>query len=127
MVNNYVKLKKEGKDISPLELGNLDAKRDFTDIRDVVAAYWQIVNEGIPGQIYNVCVGKSISIQNVLDKLIIFSERKIPITVDPSKLRKSDVPDFIGYNKKLRNIGWTPKYTIEESLDDLLKWIRALD
>ena len=110
---------------SSIKIGNLEAKRDFTDIRDVVEAYWQILNEGAPGEIYNVCVGKSISIQNILDKLIIFSGRNIPTIVDQSKLRKSDVPDFIGYNRKLKNIGWTPKFTIEQSLEDLLSWIRA--
>jgi GDP-4-dehydro-6-deoxy-D-mannose reductase len=110
---------------SSIKIGNLEAKRDFTDIRDVVEAYWQIINEGAPGEIYNVCVGKSISIQNILDKLIIISGRNIPTIVDQSKLRKSDVPDFIGYNSKLKNIGWAPKFTIEQSLEDLLSWIRA--
>jgi GDP-4-dehydro-6-deoxy-D-mannose reductase len=110
---------------SSIKIGNLDAKRDFTDIRDVVAAYWQIINDGVPGQIYNVCVGKSISIQNILDKLIGFSGKNIQTTIDQSKLRKSDVPDFIGCNTKLKKIGWTPKYTIEQSLEDLLNRTRA--
>ena len=102
----------------------MDARRDFTDIRDVVEGYWQILNEGSPGQIYNVCSGKSISIQNILDKLISLSGRDIPTTIDQTKLRKSDVPDFIGCNNKLIKIGWAPKFTIEKSLEDLLRWFR---
>jgi GDP-4-dehydro-6-deoxy-D-mannose reductase len=112
---------------SSIKIGNLEAKRDFTDIRDVISAYWQIINVGAPGELYNVCIGKSISIQNILDKLIVLSGKNILTIVDQSKLRKSDIPDFIGNNDKLKSIGWTPKFTIEQSLADLLSWIRLSD
>lgn len=112
---------------SGIKIGNLEAKRDFMDIRDVVAAYWQIINEGTPGHIYNVCVGRSISIQNILDYLISLSEKEVPTIVDQSKIRKSDVPDFLGSNDKLKNIGWIPKFSIEKSLEDLLAWTRVSD
>ncbi len=109
---------------SSIKIGNLEAKRDFTDIRDVVRAYWNIINWGTPGEVYNVCLGKSISIQEVLDKLIVISGKKVTIEIDEFKLRKADVPDFVGDNNKLKSIGWLPRFDIEESLEDLLVWIR---
>ena len=107
-----------------IKVGNLDAKRDFTDIRDVVNAYWIIINSGIAGEVYNVCMGKSIKIKDILDKLIAFSGKYVSVEIDKNKLRPSDVPDFVGDNTKLKNLGWMPKYTIDNSLLELLEWRR---
>jgi len=105
-------------------VGNLKAKRDFTDIRDVVNAYWKIINSGKAGEVYNICSGKSIKIQEIVDKLIKFSGRNIPIEIDKNKFRPSDVPYFVGDNMKLKSLGWAPKYTIDNSLSELLEWWR---
>lgn len=108
-----------------VKVGNLDARRDFTDIRDVVNAYWIITNNGKAGEVYNVCTGKSIKIQDILDKLIIHSGKHVLVEIDKNKLRQSDVPDFVGDNTKLRSIGWMPQYTIDDSLNELLEWWRS--
>ena len=108
-----------------IKVGNLDAKRDFTDIRDVVNAYWRIINSGKAGEVYNVCMGKSIKIQEILNKLIASSGKDMLVEIDTNKLRPSDVPDFVGDNMKLNNIGWIPQYTIDNSLKDLLEWWRS--
>ncbi|MFA4934063.1 MAG: GDP-mannose 4,6-dehydratase [Candidatus Omnitrophota bacterium] len=108
-----------------IKVGNLEAKRDFTDIRDVVSAYWRIINSGKAGEVYNVCTGKSIKIQEILNKLITFSGKDILLEIDKNKLRPSDVPDFVGDNIKLSSLGWIPQYTIENSLIDLLEWWRG--
>jgi len=113
----------EGK-ASSIKIGNLEAKRDFLDMRDITDAYWKILIKGKPGEIYNVCRGESLKIQSILDKLIDFSGKDIAIQVDPAKLRKSDVPDFIGDNQKLIEIGWTPKYKMDQTLLDLLNSLR---
>jgi GDP-4-dehydro-6-deoxy-D-mannose reductase len=113
----------EGK-ASSIKIGNLEAKRDFLDMRDITDAYWKILIKGKPGEIYNVCRGESLKIQSILDKLINFSGKDIAIEVDPAKLRKSDVPDFIGDNQKLIEIGWTPKYKMDQTLLDLLNSLR---
>jgi len=113
----------EGK-ASSIKIGNLEAKRDFLDMRDITDAYWKILIKGKPGEIYNVCRGESLKIQSILDKLIDFSGKDIAIEVDPTKLRKSDVPDFIGDNQKLTEIGWTPKYKMDQTLLDLLNSLR---
>jgi GDP-4-dehydro-6-deoxy-D-mannose reductase len=111
--------------VASIKIGNLEAKRDFTDIRDVVLAYWQIINKGMPGEIYNVCIGKSIAINEILNILINLSGKKIPFENDESKMRKADVPDFIGNNSKLINLGWAPQYEITESLSGLLNSFRV--
>lgn len=110
--------------IKSVKVGNLEAKRDFTDIRDVVKAYWAVINSGNAGEVYNVCSGKSIKIQEILDKLIKFSGKDISVEIDENKLRPSDVPDFVGDNMKLKSMGWMPEYTIDDSLTELLEWWR---
>lgn len=110
--------------IKSIKVGNLETKRDFTDIRDVVNAYWKIVNDGKPGEVYNVCRGKSIAIREILDKLIKYSWKDISVETDINNLRPSDVPEFIGDNTKLKNIGWKPEYSIDDSLKSLLDWWR---
>lgn len=110
--------------IKSIKVGNLEVKRDFTDIRDVVNAYWRVINKGKTGEVYNVCSGKSIKIQEILEKLIKFSGKDVSVKIDKNKLRPSDIPDFVGDNQKLRSIGWAPKYNIEDTLKDLLDWWR---
>ena len=107
--------------IKSIKVGNLKAKRDFTDIRDIVAAYWKVINKGQVGEVYNVCSGKSVSIKEILNKLIKLSKKDLSVEVDTNKLRPSDVPDFIGDNTKLKNVGWRPKYSISDSLNALLE------
>ncbi|CEG13855.1 GDP-6-deoxy-D-mannose reductase [groundwater metagenome] len=109
-----------------ITVGNLDAKRDFLDIRDVVRAYVDIITNGKPGKIYNVCRGKSISIQEIFNILIKNSNNKnIKIKIDSAKLRPSDVPNFVGDNSRLMNdTGWEPEIKIEKTLKDIIKFWR---
>ncbi|HAM37819.1 MAG: hypothetical protein A2474_04090 [Elusimicrobia bacterium RIFOXYC2_FULL_34_12] len=107
-----------------IQVGNLIAKRDFSDIRDVINAYWRIINYGKAGEIYNVCSGTSVSIQEILDRLIKYSNKTIKVEVDKDKLRPSDVPDFVGDNTNLKKIGWSQKYTLEDTLSAVLNWWR---
>ena len=111
----------EKDNLKSINTGNLMAKRDFTDIRDIVNAYWQVIDKGEVGQVYNVCSGRSLAIQEILNKLIGFLQKKIPVEVDASKLRPFDIPDFIGDNTKLKGLGWEPKYSIDDSLKALLE------
>jgi GDP-4-dehydro-6-deoxy-D-mannose reductase len=111
----------ENNRIKNIKVGNLEAKRDFTDIRDVANAYWEIVNKGEAGKVYNVCRGQSISIKEILDKLVNFSEGNIVIEIDINKLRPSDVPDFVGDNTNLKQLGWVPRYSLNDSLNTLLE------
>ena len=113
--------------ISPiLRVGNLKARRDFLDIRDVVRSYWEIVRQGRPGVVYNVCRGSSVAIEDVLTRLIGMSSVRISVEVDSSKLRPIDVPDFVGDNTRLRHdTHWTPQISLDSSLCDVLDFWRA--
>jgi len=113
-------------DISQIRVGNLDARRDFSDVRDVVRAYTTIVRKGVPGEPYNVCSGSAISIGDVLRKLVSFSDHNFEVVPDPEKFRPSDLPLLLGSSQKLReHTGWAPVYDIDATLSDLLNYWRA--
>lgn len=106
-------------------VGNLEAKRDYTDVRDMVKAYWLALEKGEPGEVYNISSGKSYSIKQVLDMLLQLTNTKIETKVDPNRLRPSDVPILLGDNTKFRNkTGWEPSIPFEQTLIDLLNYWR---
>lgn len=104
-----------------LQVGDLTAKRDFTDVRDIVNAYHLLLLKGKPGEAYNVASGRAISIQYLLDTLLSFANINIKITVDPARLRPSNVPILEGDIRKLREAtDWVPSRAIEDTLKDIL-------
>lgn len=106
-------------------VGNLEAKRDYTDVRDMVQGYWLAVKRCKPGVVYNICRGKAYSIKTVLDILLSYSNSKVKIKRDPARLRPSDVPILIGDNSKfIKQTGWSPKIPFEQTLKDLLQFWR---
>ncbi len=108
-----------------MNVGNLEAKRDFTDVRDMVRAYWLSLEKGIPGTVYNICSGTSHSIKDILDMLIDLSGVKVEIRKDKERLRPSDVPLLEGDNGKFReDTSWEPEIPIEKTLSDLLDFWR---
>ena len=114
-----------GKQEGVIRVGNLDAKRDFTDIRDVVRAYHRILNNTKEADIFNVCSGYSVSIRTILQKLLAKTDVKVLIQKDPQKLRKLDVPDFKGDNSKLiAKTGWEREVPMDKMLTDVLDWHR---
>lgn len=108
-----------------MKVGNLDAKRDFTDVRDVVRAYWALAREGKTGQIYNVASGHGRTIKEVLQTLLDQVAVDIKIQQSPSAMRPSDAPVLIGdINKIITETGWRPQFSIEETLEHLLEYWR---
>ncbi|MBX3054321.1 MAG: GDP-mannose 4,6-dehydratase [Caldilineaceae bacterium] len=104
-----------------LRVGNLESVRDFTDVRDVVAAYWLAIQRGEPGAVYNVGSGRGYSIQTVLDTLLAMSDAPIRIEQDPTRLRPSDVPVMICDNRRLVEVtGWQPNIELRHTLQDVL-------
>ncbi len=102
-------------------VGNLDAKRDFTDVRDVVRAYWSIIQDGTPGEAYNVGSGEAHSVRWVLETLLDLTPVQVEVVVDPHRLRPSDVPVSVCDNRKLGDAtGWRPQIALTDSLRDLL-------
>ena len=106
-------------------VGNLSAIRDFTDVRDMVRAYWLALQKAKPGETYNICSGKGIVIKHCLEMLLKLSRKKIKIEIDPARLRPSDVEILIGDNTKFcKQTGWKPQIPFKKTLSDLLDYWR---
>lgn len=104
-----------------LLVGNLEAKRDFTDVRDIVRAYRLLLENGKPGETYNICSGTSKSGQEILDAILAAAGIETTITQDPSRMRPSDAPDIYGSHDKLTtDTGWQPRIPLETTLSDVL-------
>jgi GDP-4-dehydro-6-deoxy-D-mannose reductase len=110
---------------SVISAGNLDAKRDFTDVRDTVVAYWLSLEKGKEGEVYNIGSGKSYSMKEILDMLLSMASINIKVEVDPTRLRPSDVPVLVCDCTKFTQLtGWKPKIPFQQSLQDLLDYWR---
>ena len=109
-----------------LHVGNLDARRDFTDVRDMVRGYWLALEKGRPGEVYNICRGRAWSIREVLDLLLSMTQTGIEVRQDPARLRPSDVPILLGDNRKfVEATGWRAEIPFEHTLRDMLEYWRA--
>jgi GDP-4-dehydro-6-deoxy-D-mannose reductase len=109
-----------------ISVGNLDARRDLTDVRDTVRAYKLIVERGQPGRPYNVCSGKAMAIRELLDLLLAHARVPVTVKVDPARLRPNDTPLLLGDPSRLRDeLGWKPQIPIEQTINDLLEYWRA--
>jgi GDP-4-dehydro-6-deoxy-D-mannose reductase len=105
-----------------LKVGNLEAVRDFTDVRDVVRAYWLLLEKGEAGAAYNVCSGRGRRIRELLDLLLSASRARVEVQVEPERLRPADVPAQVGDPSRLRAAtGWEPRIALERTLADLLE------
>lgn len=105
-----------------IRVGNMSARRDFTDVRDVVEAYWLALTRGDAGEAYNVGSGKAHAIQEILDILVAASRVPITVEVDPERMRPSDVPLVICDAGKLRRkTGWAPRISFQQSVLDALE------
>ncbi len=108
-----------------IRVGNLDAKRDFTDVRDMVRAYWLAVTKATPGEVYNLGSGRDITIRALLDLLIGMSDVQVEVEIDPDRLRPSDVEVLLADSSKFRGeTGWEPVIPLETTLSDLLDFWR---
>ena len=104
-----------------MQVGNLEAKRDFSDVRDVVRAYTMLMEKGIAGETYNVGSGRAVPIRELLDTMLSLSRESIAVEQDPARMRPSDVPLIEADTSKLReDTGWAPIYPLEETLTAML-------
>ena len=108
-----------------MHVGNLEAQRDFLDVRDVVAAYVLLLANGRPGEVYNICSGRPVAIREVLRQLITIAHVPVEIRDDPERMRSSDLPILSGDATKLRaETGWEPQYSLAASLRDIYAALR---
>ena len=108
-----------------IHVGNLESVRDFTDVRDMVRAYWLALEHGEPGAVYNICSGKGYPIRQVLETLLALAQVKVEIREDPERMRPSDVPVLVGDCSRFRRItGWAPTIPFDTTLADVLGYWR---
>jgi GDP-4-dehydro-6-deoxy-D-mannose reductase len=117
----------EGGRRSPvIRTGNLEVRRDITDVRDMVRAYWLALELGQPGAVYNICSGAVYSLQEVLDCLRAHTSVAVEVVTDPSRLRHYDLPLLAGNCQVFRDrTGWAPELPLRRTLTDLLTYWRG--
>lgn len=104
-----------------VRVGNLEVVRDFTDVRDVVRAYWALLDKAEAGSVFNVCSGKGVRLRELLETLCALGGVEVEVVVDADRLRPTDVSALIGDSTRLRRVtGWEPEIPIERTLGDLL-------
>ncbi|UOG75942.1 GDP-mannose 4,6-dehydratase [Hymenobacter tibetensis] len=109
--------------IPNIKVGNLDIVRDFLDVRDVVKAYMLLMQNGIGGQVYNICSGNGYSLKQILHMMMSIAGIEVEYSIDKELIRPSDNPIIIGSNKKIKDeLGWYPSYSIDASLRDILTY-----
>lgn len=108
-----------------VRVGNLEARRDFLDVRDMVRAYYLALTKGEPGEVYNIGGGTAIGIGEVLDLLLTLSPLAIAVERDPARMRPSDIPLLVADSTRLRAAtGWLPTIPLAQSVRDVLDWWR---
>ena len=109
-----------------LEVGNLSASRDFSDVRDIVRGYYLLMEKGRCGEIYNIGSGEHRKIADVLKLMLSYSKKNIDVYEDPTKMRPSDAPLIYGDCSKIKNdVGYAPEYQLEQTLQEVLDYWRA--
>jgi GDP-4-dehydro-6-deoxy-D-mannose reductase len=110
---------RDGHDEVPV--GSLEPVRDLTDVRDVVRAYRALVLRGVPGEVYNVCSGRGVSVREIADRLVARARRPLRLVADPALVRTVDVPRLVGDPTRLQAAtGWSPSRPLDETLGDVL-------
>jgi GDP-4-dehydro-6-deoxy-D-mannose reductase len=116
-----------GKQEPVMHVGNLDAQRDFTDVRDIVRAYHLAITEGQPGEVYNIGSGVGHSIQWILDTLIGMSAVQVEVRQDPARMRPADIPILVCDPTRFHTrTGWEPEIPLEQTLHDILEYWRGV-
>ena len=112
-----------------IRVGNLDSIRDFTDVRDMVRAYYLAVTKAKPGEVYNICSGQGITIRELLDRLIALAEVDVKVEPDPERMRPSDVEILLGDCSKFKaDTGWEPEIPFDKTLRDTFDyWVERLE
>jgi GDP-4-dehydro-6-deoxy-D-mannose reductase len=111
-----------------LKVGNLKAKRDFTDVRDMAAAYLLALTRGKPGEVYNLGSGKAVALAEIVQALIRISKREIQLEKDPSRTRVAEAEVYVCDPRRFQRLtGWKPRIPLERTLRDTLNYWRRCE
>lgn len=128
VTSNFAKqiaLIEKGKQEPVIQVGNLEAQRDWSDVRDIVRGYLLAAEKCDPGEVYNICSGKGVKVSDMLNLLLSKSKAKVKISPDRARIRPSDVPILIGDNRKfVAKTGWKPEIPFSQTMGDLLNYWR---
>ncbi|MDX9858789.1 MAG: GDP-mannose 4,6-dehydratase [candidate division Zixibacteria bacterium] len=109
-----------------IKVGDLSARRDIADVRDIVRGYRLLAEKGRPGEAYHLCSGRAVSVKRILELLLKKATKSISVEVDPARLRKTEIPVMRGsYDKARKQVGFEPRYRLEQTLQDTLEFWRA--
>jgi len=109
-----------------LTVGDIDVKRDFTDVRDVVQAYIALLHKGRTGEVYNVCSGRAVRLADVIGKFQTICGKTVEIEIDPARVRLNEIAEIVGDPSKIRSgTGWSPRIPLENTVRDLLDYWRG--
>ncbi len=109
-----------------IKVGDLSARRDIADVRDIVRGYRLLAEKGLPGEAYHLCSGRAVSVKRILELLLKKATKNISVEVDPARLRKTEIPVMRGsYDKARKQVGFEPRYRLEQTLHDTLEFWRA--
>ena len=126
LAKQLVEIKKSGRNRGSVVTGDITIVRDFTDVRDVVCAYYLLLKEGKKGHIYNVCSGIGFSIKDIIDIMAKQLNIEVDINIDKHLIRPADIKKIIGSNEKIkRELGWHNNITLEQSLKDIICYWEA--
>ncbi|MEW6516898.1 MAG: GDP-mannose 4,6-dehydratase [candidate division FCPU426 bacterium] len=106
----------KGRRVPLMEVGNLDVVRDFSDVRDVVRAYWLLMERGRPGEVYNIGSGRGIRVRDLLDGLLRLTSVRVQVHTLPTKARKEKLRKVASIAKLGRHTGWKPRIPLAETL-----------
>ncbi|NCN03698.1 MAG: NAD-dependent epimerase/dehydratase family protein [Candidatus Pacebacteria bacterium] len=109
---------------SSLQVGNLNAIRDFTDVKDMVRAYLLLMQKGESGQVYNIGSGHGLKVSDILENLVRLAKVKVTVKLDPARMRPADNPFIVADNTKIAALGWSPKIPIDKTLERTLNYFR---
>jgi GDP-4-dehydro-6-deoxy-D-mannose reductase len=116
----------KGKRAPLIELGNIEAKREFLNVADIVRAYILALGKCVPGEIYNIASGQGYTISELVKIFEKLAKKDFDVRVNPVKMRKADIPVLLGNGSKFTKLtGWSPKVKIEKTIEDLLNYWRA--
>jgi len=116
----------ERKQQDSLFVGNLNGIRDFTDVKDMMHAYITVMEKGVVGEVYNIGTGVGVKMKDIVDKLVAMSTAQVTMVQDEKRFRPLDIPEIVADAAKVKDLGWNPEISLDDTLKRVLAYWRTL-